>query len=252
MWIFHWLPLFWWFWCWSLKIVWAPREIFLRCLSCSCDVTKVGGLLCNTSPLCKDGDDYIEDDNDVGDHDDENDADNCDHNVVTTIMVTIIMVAKIMVTMMMVVEMMTGTRITMMTMNSLLHFTLFCWKSCLFFAIYAVLWKIGLLQVTRYCVDKILAKNSIKVMFLWWWFLCVVFWLVQSEVFWLIQVMMMPMCGILTDTKRFDCYKWCFRMMMLILYTGTYASVLTDTKRFDWYNDDDAHTVHWDLWQTVS
>ena len=139
VWIFPWLPLFWWFWCWSLKIVWAPREIFLRCLSCSCDVTKVGGLLCNTSPLWKDGDDYIEDDNDVGDRDDENDADNCDHNVVTTIMVTIIMVAKIMVTMMMVVEMMTETRITMMTMNSLLHFTLFCWKSCLFFAIYAVL-----------------------------------------------------------------------------------------------------------------
>ena len=33
-----------------LKIVWARRKIFLRCLRCSCDVTKVGGLLCNTSP----------------------------------------------------------------------------------------------------------------------------------------------------------------------------------------------------------
>ena len=104
------------------------------------------------------------------------------------------------------------------TLFGILRFTLFCRK-------------IGLSRFTRYCVEKILAKNSIKVMFLWWWFLCVVFWLVQSEVFWLIQVMMMPMCGILTDTKRFDCYKWCFRMTMLILYTGTYASVLTDTKR---------------------
>ena len=35
----------------------------------------------------------------------------------------------------------------------LLHFTLF-------FAIYAVFRKIGLLQFTRYCVEKILAKIS--------------------------------------------------------------------------------------------
>ena len=113
----------------------------------------------------------------------------------------------------------------------LLHFTLFWSRTCLFLRFTLFCRKIGLSRFTRYCVEKSLAKNSIKVMFLWWWFLCVVFWLVQSEVFWLIQVMMMPMCGILTDTKRFDCYKWCFRMTMLILYIGTYASVLTDTKR---------------------
>ena len=81
----------------------------------------------------------------------------------------------------------------------------------------------------------------------------------KSDVF----VMMILMRGVLTDTSDdddahvwyFDWYKaiWLLQvMMMLILYTGTYASVLTDTKRFDWYNDDDAHTVHWDLWQTVS
>ena len=42
----------------------------------------------------------------------------------------------------------------------LLHFTLFCCKKFCFFAIYAVFRKIGLLQFTRYCVEKILAKNS--------------------------------------------------------------------------------------------
>ena len=41
----------------------------------------------------------------------------------------------------------------------LLHFTLFCCKK-FFFAIYAVFRKISLLQFTRYCVEKILAKNS--------------------------------------------------------------------------------------------
>ena len=33
-------------------------------------------------------------------------------------------------------------------------------QKVLFFAIYAVFRKIGLLQFTRYCVEKILAKNS--------------------------------------------------------------------------------------------
>ena len=42
----------------------------------------------------------------------------------------------------------------------LLHFTLFCCKKFIFFAIYAVFRKIGLLQFTRYCVEKILAKIS--------------------------------------------------------------------------------------------
>ena len=36
----------------------------------------------------------------------------------------------------------------------------FCCKKVLFFAIYAVFRKIGLLQFTRYCVEKILAKIS--------------------------------------------------------------------------------------------
>ena len=78
-------------------------------------------MLCNTSPLCKDGDDYIEDDDDVGDGEDDNDADNCDHSVVTIIMVAIMMVTMMMVKIMMVtiVEMMTATRIMMMTMNNL-------------------------------------------------------------------------------------------------------------------------------------
>ena len=42
----------------------------------------------------------------------------------------------------------------------LLHFTLFCCKKFCFFAIYAVFRKIGLLQFTRYCVEKILAEIS--------------------------------------------------------------------------------------------
>ena len=43
----------------------------------------------------------------------------------------------------------------------LLHFTLFCFKKLVFFAIHAVFRKIGLLQFTRYRVEKILAKNSV-------------------------------------------------------------------------------------------
>ena len=42
----------------------------------------------------------------------------------------------------------------------LLHFTLLCCKKLSFLAIYAVFRKIGLLQFTRYCVEKILAKIS--------------------------------------------------------------------------------------------
>ena len=40
----------------------------------------------------------------------------------------------------------------------LLHFTLLCCKKLSFLAIYAVFRKIGLLQFTRYCVEKILAQ----------------------------------------------------------------------------------------------
>ena len=42
----------------------------------------------------------------------------------------------------------------------LLHFTLLCCKKLSYLAIYAVFRKIGLLQFTRYCVEKILAKIS--------------------------------------------------------------------------------------------
>ena len=44
----------------------------------------------------------------------------------------------------------------------LLHFTLFCFKKLVFFAIHTVFRKIGLLQFTRYRVEKILAKNSVR------------------------------------------------------------------------------------------
>ena len=44
--------------------------------------------------------------------------------------------------------------------GSLLHFTLFCCKKFCFFAIYAVFRKIGLLQFTLYCVEKVLATIS--------------------------------------------------------------------------------------------
>ena len=46
--------------------------------------------------------------------------------------------------------------------GTLLHFTLFCCNFLFFFAIYAVFRKIGLLQFTRNCVEKILAKNSVR------------------------------------------------------------------------------------------
>ena len=58
-------------------------------------------MLCNTSPLSRDGHDYIEDNDDVGD------ADNCDHIMVTKIMVIMLKI--------MLVEMATATRI--MTIN---------------------------------------------------------------------------------------------------------------------------------------
>ena len=41
----------------------------------------------------------------------------------------------------------------------MLFYAVLLQKVC-FFAIYAVFRKIGLLQFTRYCVEKILAKNS--------------------------------------------------------------------------------------------
>ena len=45
----------------------------------------------------------------------------------------------------------------------LLHFQLFFFfKKVSFFAIYSVFRKIGLLKFTRYCVEKILAENSVR------------------------------------------------------------------------------------------
>ena len=44
----------------------------------------------------------------------------------------------------------------------LLHFTLFRYKFVFFFAIYAVLSQNWLLRFTRFCVEKILAKNSAR------------------------------------------------------------------------------------------
>ena len=44
----------------------------------------------------------------------------------------------------------------------LLHFKLFCCKKLCFLAIYAVLSQIGFWRFTHICVEKILAKNSVR------------------------------------------------------------------------------------------
>ena len=44
----------------------------------------------------------------------------------------------------------------------LLHFKLFCCKICVFLRFTLFCRKIGLLRFTRFCVEKILAKNSVR------------------------------------------------------------------------------------------
>ena len=44
----------------------------------------------------------------------------------------------------------------------LLHFKLFCRKMCVFLRFTLFCRQIGLLQFTRFCVEKILAKNSVR------------------------------------------------------------------------------------------
>ena len=44
----------------------------------------------------------------------------------------------------------------------LLHFKLFCCKICVFLRFTLFCRKIGLLRFTRFCVEKILAKNSAR------------------------------------------------------------------------------------------
>ena len=51
----------------------------------------------------------------------------------------------------------------MCTINGiLLHFKLFCCKICVFLRFTLFCRKIGLLRFTRFCVEKILAKNSVR------------------------------------------------------------------------------------------
>ena len=51
----------------------------------------------------------------------------------------------------------------MCTINGiLLHFKLFCCKICVFWRFTLFCRKIGLLRFTRFCVEKILAKNSVR------------------------------------------------------------------------------------------
>ena len=44
----------------------------------------------------------------------------------------------------------------------LLHFKLFCCKICVFLRFTLFCRKIGLLRFTRFCVEKIIAKNSVR------------------------------------------------------------------------------------------